>query len=123
MQEEGLFANLETRAEEEEWRTYTDSSGRNVRVSNTQVYDHVAQILHWTTYRRWSAGDQEHTTITRIAVRYTFPQELAALLHYNGFTIIRQYGDWNGEPLTAASPSMIVVCSHRHPHDFQISSE
>ena len=49
-------------------------------------------------------------TITRIAVRYTFPQELAALLHYNGFTIIRQYGDWNLEPLTAASPSIIVVC-------------
>ena len=58
-------------------------------------------------------GEQEHTKITRIAVRYTFPQELAALLHYNGFTIIRQYGDWDCEPLTAASPSIIVVCRKR----------
>src|SRR5262245_60196298 len=66
-----LFANLETRTEEAEWQTYTDSSGREVRVSKTQVYDHVAQILHWTTYRRWRTGDQEHTKITRIAVRYT----------------------------------------------------
>ncbi len=32
------------------------------------------------------------------------------LRRINGFTIIRQYGDWNLEPLTAASPSIIVVC-------------
>jgi SAM-dependent methyltransferase len=108
-----LFTNLETSDQEEDWRIYTDSSGRDVRVSKTQVYDHVAQILHWTTYRRWRTGAQEHTKITRIAVRYTFPQELAALLYYNGFTIIRQYGDWNREPLTAASPSIIVVCRKR----------
>lgn len=110
---EGLFVNLETRDEEEDWPTYTDISGRDVRVSKTQAYDHVAQILHWTTYRRWREGDREQTKITRIAVRYTFPQELAALLYYNGFTIIRQYGDWNLEPLTAASPSIIVVCRKR----------
>ena len=107
---DGLFAFLETRAEEEEWQTYCDHSGRAVRVTKTQAYDHVAQILHWTTYRRRGAGDQEQTQITRIAVRYTFPQELAALLHYNGFAILRQYGDWNEEPLSATSPSIIVVC-------------
>lgn len=107
---EGLFATLESRTEEEEWESYTDISGRDLRVSRTQAYDHVSQILHWTTYRRWSEGDQEQTKITRIAVRYTFPQELEALLYYNGFTIIRQYGDWNLEPLSAASPSIISVC-------------
>jgi SAM-dependent methyltransferase len=105
-----LWANLETRATEEDGGTYTNSSGHNVQISRTQVYDHVAQILHWTTYRRWRVGAQEHSKITRIAVRFTFPQELAALLHYNGFTIIRQYGDWNLEPLTADSTSIIVVC-------------
>jgi hypothetical protein len=110
---EGLFTFLETRTEEEHWQTYMDSSGRKVRVSHTQVYDHVAQLLHWTTYRRWREGDQEQTKITRIAGRYTFPQELEALLHYNGLAIIRQYGDWNLEPLTAASPSIIVVCRKR----------
>jgi SAM-dependent methyltransferase len=114
-EEEGLFANLETRVEEEEGQSYTDSSRRIVRVSRTQAYDHVAQILHWTAYRRWREGDQEQTRVTRIAVRFTFPQELAALLHYNGFTILRQYGDWNLEPLSAASPSIIVVCRKRRP--------
>ncbi len=122
LHDEGLFAfetrnprwaNLETRDAEADWPTYTDSSGREVRVSRTQAYDHVAQILHWTTYRRWREGDQEHTKVTRIALRYTFPQELAALLYYNGFSIVRQYGDWNLEPLTAASTSIIVVCCKR----------
>jgi SAM-dependent methyltransferase len=111
--EKGLFALLETRAEEVHWQTYTDVNGDVVRVSKTQVYDHVTQILHWQTYRRWPEAGKEHTKVTRIAVRYTFPQELETLLHYNGFTIIRQYGDWNLEPLTASSPSIISVCRRR----------
>lgn len=110
---EGLFAFLETRGEEEHVMTYTDINGRQVRVSNTQMYDHVAQILHFTSYRRWQEGKEIKTKISRIALRYTFPQELMALLHYNGFTVIRQYGDWNLEPLTADSPSIISVCRKR----------
>src|ERR671912_695439 len=98
---DGLFVDLETRAEEEARPSFTDAEGREVRESRTRTYDHVAQVLHWTTYRRWHEGAQERTKITRTALRYTFPQELAALLHCNGFTIARRYGDWNGEPLTA----------------------
>ena len=44
------------------------------------------------------------------ALRYTFPQELVAFLHRHGFAIIRQYGDWNLEPASATSTSIIVVC-------------
>lgn len=121
----GLFAfetrnprwtDLVTRDGEEAWQTYTDrhrSGGRDVRISKTQAYDHLTQILHWTAYRRWSEGEHERTRVTRTALRYTFPQELEALLHYNGFDLIRQYGDWNMEPLTAESTSIIVVCRKR----------
>lgn len=110
---EGFFPTLETNTQEEGAGSYTNADGYEVRVSTTQVYDHVAQILHLTGYKRWHAGGEERTTITHTALCYTFPQELAALLHGNGFTILRQYGDWNGEPLTAASPSIIVVCRKR----------
>ena len=110
---EGLFVSLETNEEEQDWSPFIDTSGREVRVSRTYVYDHVAQIHHWTTYKRWYEGGKEHTKTTRTALRYTFPQELAALLHYNGFSIERQYGDWNLEPLTADSPSIISVCRKR----------
>ena len=107
---DGLFADLETREEEEVRPSFTDAEGREVRESRMRTYDHVAQVLHWTSYRRWHEGARERTKVTRTALRYTFPQELAALLRYNGFTIARRYGDWDGEPLTAASPSIIVVC-------------
>lgn len=105
-----FFAFLETRDEERVWRTYTDIRGRDVRDSHTQTYDHVAQILHLTGYRRWREGNEQRTQVTREALRYTFPQELTALLHHNGFTVIRRYGDWSLEPLSAASTSIIVVC-------------
>jgi SAM-dependent methyltransferase len=110
---EGLFVTLETHDEEEDGPSFINADGYEVRVSRTRVYDHVAQILHLTSYKRWREWEEEHTRIDRTALRYTFPQELAALLHYNGFTVIRQYGDWNEEPLTAASPSIISVCRKR----------
>ena len=110
---EGLFVTLETRDEEHDWPSFINNNGYEVRVSTTQVYDHVAQIVYLTGYKRWREGEEERTPITRTALRYTFPQELAALLHYNGFTILRQYGDWNEEPLTANSPSISVVCRKR----------
>lgn len=109
----GLFVPLETRNNEENWPSFMNAHGYEVRVLTTQVYDHVAQIVHLTGYERWYEGEKEHTRVTRTALRYTFPQELAALLHYNGFTILRQYGDWNQEPLTATSPSIISVCCKR----------
>lgn len=106
----GSFFPLETNDKEQDWPSFVNANGHEVRVSTTQVYDHVAQIVHLTGYKRWREGDCAHTTIARTALRYTFPQELAALLHYNGFAIIRQFGDWNEEPLTATSPSIISVC-------------
>jgi SAM-dependent methyltransferase len=103
-------AALRTTSVEEPWWTYTDPQGHTVQVTGRQHYDHVSQIMHWTTSRRWQVGAAVDTRVTRIATRYVFPQELEALLHYNGFTIVRQYGDWEGERLTAESPRMITVC-------------
>src|SRR5215217_9236852 len=110
---DGLFVYLEPRAEEEALPPHTDAHGREVREWRTRAYDHAAQVLHWTSRRRWRGGGEERTETSRTALRYTFPQELAALLHHNGFTIARRYGDWEGEPLSAASPSIIVVCRKR----------
>jgi hypothetical protein len=49
----------------------------------------------------------------RSALRYVFPQEMEALLFYNGFQICSCYGNWQQEPLTATSPYMIYVCQRR----------
>lgn len=110
---EGFFPLLETRAEAEVRPAFINVEGHEVHESLTQAYDHVTQILHITSQKRWHDGKKEHTKIARTALRYTFPQELAALLHYNGFWVERQYGDWNYEPLRASSPSIILVCRKR----------
>ena len=46
-------------------------------------------------------------------MRIFYPQELEALLHYNGFTVLEQYGDYDHGPLTAASRTMVYVCRLR----------
>lgn len=106
------WSDLTTDLNETEWLAYTGPQGRAVRVTEIREYDPVAQVLAYTLWRRWqeAAGPQVRTT--RIALRYTFPQELNALLDYHGFRIVQQQGDWNGNPLTGASPSIITVCTH-----------
>jgi len=69
--------------------------------------------MRLTSYKRWNDREREHIRIARSSLRYTFPQELDALLHYNGFTITRQAGDWSGAPLGPSSPCIITVCRRR----------
>ena len=86
---------------------------RTVSFTGTYYYESVSQIKHWTTYRRWQEDGREVCKTSRIATRYTFPQELEALLHYNGFRLIRRYGDWDLSPLQTQSPSIVAVCQKR----------
>jgi 2-polyprenyl-3-methyl-5-hydroxy-6-metoxy-1,4-benzoquinol methylase len=79
-----------------------------------QQYDPIAQIQHYTFQDRWLyPSGQEKEQTTRTALRYVFPQEMEALLYYNGFDIQAFYGNWQQEPLTADSPAMILVCKKR----------
>lgn len=122
LEPDGVFAfetrnpsghDLATRLEEEVWQSYTSVEGYRVIISGHQEYDALAQVLHWTTFRRWHDGNRDHTRMSRIACRFTYPQELGALLHYNGLRILRQYGDWQRGPLTGVSSTIISVCDRR----------
>jgi SAM-dependent methyltransferase len=44
-----------------------------------------------------------------LSQRQFFPEELAMLLHYNGFEVVRRYGDFTGGVLTEDSESQIVI--------------
>ncbi|MBW7876139.1 MAG: class I SAM-dependent methyltransferase [Candidatus Cloacimonetes bacterium] len=106
----GLFPILETTLLEEPQPSFVNADGFEVSESLIQEYDHTSQILHLTRFSRWSDGHRNHVKTTRTALRYTFPQELVALLNYNGFEVDGIFGDWNYEPLLQNSPSIIVVC-------------
>ena len=119
---QGLFAfetrnpsghDLSEHSEEVEWFIYHNVRGAIVKVSGTQRFEPLSQVMHWRTYRRWSDSTGERISVTRIACRFTYPQEREALLHYNGFQIADQYGNWNKEELKAESESIISICQHR----------
>jgi len=102
---------MRSSTEEEDWFSYDAADGRHIRVSGTDYYDAVHQIRHETAVRRWQNENGE--TVARIAplaLRQYFPQELDTLLHYNGFTIVERYGDWDFSPLTNESNMIFYIC-------------
>jgi len=52
---------------------------------------------------------------TPLTQRQFFPAELEALLHYNGFDVESHAGDFDGEPITAATESQVVIARARRP--------
>jgi len=93
---------------------YTLPDGRQLSITEEASYDPITQIQHFVTHRHWTLPDGRHEEKTlHGGLRYTFPQELEALLHYNGFQIHARYGNWQQDPLTADSPAMVLVCKKR----------
>ena len=93
---------------------YVDVAGRRVLLSSSQRWDEAAQVMHWTTTRRWTDGDgapRERTT--RIACRFTGPDEIEALLEAAALEIVAQYGDWDFAPFRARGERLITLCRRR----------
>jgi SAM-dependent methyltransferase len=102
---------METDEAEQAWFSYRNENGQEVHVSGTQHYDPMTQIKTETAVRRWQEVDgSEQLRVAPLRLRYTFPQEVQTLLHYNSFTIVERYGDWDRTPLTGDSKYMIFVC-------------
>jgi SAM-dependent methyltransferase len=101
--------DLSLQENETPWHSYINAEDDVVQVSGTQRYDTITQLMHWVTIRRW----KNKKSSTRIACRFIYPLELAALLHYNGFHIKEQYGDFDKSLLSEQSPSIISVCTLR----------
>ena len=92
----------------------TPDGGQLVITDEQPVYDPITQIQHCASQYQWlHPGGQRMEKTLRVALRYVFPQELEALLFYNGLRIDACYGSWQQEPLTATSREMIVVCQRR----------
>ena len=105
---------LTSEESENEWFQYEDQHGHTIRVSGTEAYDPIRQVKLETAYRRWvDEGGTEVLKVAPLSLRYTFPQELETLLHYNGFDIVEQYGDWERTALTDKSRMIISVVKRR----------
>lgn len=100
-------------SEEVPWRQYEDAQGHLVSVSTAQRHDALRQTVEYVIYQRWQEGGEEQFKTERTILRFVYPQEMEALLHYNGLAVRDAYGDWDRQPLTADSPRMIYVCQPR----------
>jgi SAM-dependent methyltransferase len=88
-----------------------DGKGPLIRYSERFDYDRVRQVLF--VAMEFAPNDGTEPWMTPLAHRQFFPQELDALLHYNGFAITERHGDFDGSPLDAKSATMILHCRTR----------
>jgi SAM-dependent methyltransferase len=80
--------------------------GPMVRYSERFDYDRLRQVLFVAMeFHPLDGGD---SWMTPLAHRQFFPQELEALLHYNGFTITARHGDFAGGAPSQQSTTLIV---------------
>ena len=91
------------------WHSFTDTEGRRVDVSTAETYDPAGAILHVTSWRRVHGRDDIPPRISRVALRYTWPEDLTRRLAASGFAVESISGDWDGSPVGADSPEIIVT--------------
>ena len=100
-------------SEETIWRRHLDARGETVTVSTAQRHDALRQTVEYVIFRRWDEGGRAEVREETSTLRLVYPQEMDALLHYNGVAIRDAYGDWDRRPLASESPRMIYVCQLR----------
>jgi len=91
---------------------YDDLDGRGrIVVTETNTYDRATQINRIIWHSR--IGDVEDAEEAPNNMRIFYPQELSALLHYNGFAVEAVYGDYDESPFGSSSPKQLTVARAR----------
>ena len=91
---------------------YDTPDGARVRLVEQNRYDRATQINYITWRYEFDDGRQVERTLT---MRQFFPQELDALLAYNGFVIEAKYGGYGEKDFHAESNQQLVVARLRRP--------
>lgn len=86
---------------------HPDGDG-TVWVNVSSTYDTATQIQHLTLH--YSLPEVKEQPTEHINIRMYFPQELEALLKYNGFEVVEKYGDFEGKGFESGDNHQIVVC-------------
>jgi hypothetical protein len=88
------------------------SLGEVVRYAERFQYDPLRQLLTITMeFEPQSAPAKKWQT--QLAHRQFFPQELEALLHYNGLEVVEVHGDFLHEPPDKDAEMLVYHCKRR----------
>jgi SAM-dependent methyltransferase len=85
--------------------------GPMIRYTERFDYDRLRQVLF--VAMEFAPTDGSEPWMTPLAHRQFYPQELEALLHYNGFAVTERYGDFFRAPLTSRSSTILLHCRPR----------
>lgn len=104
--------HLDVTGEERVWHSFTLPDGALVDVSGTEQYDPAAGIMRYRTIRtRRDSGLRSETILD---IKFTAPDDLRRLLRAGGLCAERMFGDFAGNPLTGASPEIVVLARPDH---------
>ncbi len=84
------------------------------QTSELFAYDATSQVQMITSVYR-EAEEPHRTFVKPLAHRQFFPQELELLLHYNGFSILERWGDFERGPQHVDCESQVIVARARRP--------
>ena len=84
------------------------SGDGTVTVTYSSAYDKATQVQHLTLY--YSLPGSSKPLTERLSMRMYFPQELEALLEYNGFDVETKFGDYDAKPFEPEDQLQILVC-------------
>jgi SAM-dependent methyltransferase len=89
---------------------YVPAMDRTVFRSTDIVRDPARQVQHVSFNYLWfDRAGRPHRQRTRFDLTFVFPRELRLLLERHGLSVLRMWGNYDGQPLGADSPRMIVL--------------
>ncbi len=87
------------------------NGGAPIFVTTHVRYDAASQVNHIRWFFR-EEGSHEETELS-LEMRQFFPQEMDALLWYNGFLIEHKYGTYDEQEFSSQAPKQLIICRPR----------
>lgn len=108
----GIRFLVENGGRKREIQRFTEPhSGLPAVVHESLEYDAATQVNRSTWF--YSVGDRENVAVHDLHLRCYFPQEIDALLHYNGFDVVEKLGSYDGTPFSSEAGIQIATCRVR----------
>jgi hypothetical protein len=85
------------------------TTGQLVEYAERFEYDPIRQLL--LVWMEFSPVDRHKPWVVPLTHRQYFPEEMASLLHYNGFTDQVWVDDFGASPPTASTDWVVVSCA------------